>query len=85
MLKFLQEILLTTSLNSIAVSILGQFVKDLSGLRKAKRWCCTLYDDTMNLAFVLPFRLVHYSNLSVLWLDPVYQTSLYNTADFSHL
>jgi len=58
-LKFLQEILLTTSLNSIAVSILGQFVKDLSGLRKAKRWCCALCDDTMNGSFMLPFRLVH--------------------------
>lgn len=31
-LKFIQEILLTTSENSTAASILGCFVKDLSGL-----------------------------------------------------
>lgn len=31
-LKFIQEILLTTSENSLAASILGWFVKDLSGL-----------------------------------------------------
>lgn len=36
-LVFLQETLLTTSLIPIAISILGQIVKNLSGLQKATR------------------------------------------------
>lgn len=35
MLVFLQETLLTTSLIPIAISILGQIVKNASGLQKA--------------------------------------------------